>query len=100
MAKSDIKSIKIIKQQVNIVLLEFEINELSLEEQIAHFGKEITKMSLTEKPVFFQNDDFVFDEATLIYLELDPKYNLLKKGNYPLQISNDKLHVVMKLSSQ
>ncbi len=100
LAKSDIKNIKIIKQQEGTILLQFEINELSLEEQIAHFGKELTKMSSTEKSVFFQNDDFVFDRAMLIYLEIDPKYNLLKKGNYPVQISFDKLEVVMKLSTQ
>lgn len=80
------------------MLLQIEPSKLTVEEQLLFFGKEYAKISPNETLEFIQDEDFIFDENTLLYLGFDTKYSLLKKGHYPLEITKDKVTVTLSLS--
>ena len=80
------------------MILEVNINNLSKEEQILMFGKNYTSETKTENAAFVQAEDFVFEINTMLYLELDPAYSLLKKGTYPLRFRDEKVQVLLSLS--
>jgi hypothetical protein len=80
--------------------LSFEIDpkNLSVEDQIRFFGKEYRELNPTDEIVFIQENDFIFHLDTLIYLDLDYNYGLLKKGTYPVTVEKDKVKVTFTLS--
>lgn len=82
------------------MLLQIETNKLSVEEQELFFGKEYTKIAPNETLEFIQDEDFIFEKDTLLYLEIDTKYHLLKKGNYPIEFTKDKVAVTLTLSEK
>jgi hypothetical protein len=73
---------------------------LSKEEQNKFFGKEYARITPNEKLYFIQDEDYVFDLDTLLYLDFDYHYKYLKKGNYPLEIKDDKIYVTLTLTKQ
>ncbi len=86
------------KLDFNKMSFEIEPNKLSIEEQIVFFGKEYKELKSTDEIMFIQENDFIFDLDTLIYLDLDYNYGLLKKGSYPVEIENNKVKVIFTLS--
>jgi len=96
--KNDMKSYNIIKLTPTSLIIEVETKKLSVEDQKFMFGKEYDKISADERLVFIQDKDFVFDIDTMIYLELDLGYRMIKRGSYPLQIVKDKVQVTIELS--
>ena len=86
------------KQSENTMVIELEATKLSSEDQNLIFGKEYSKMNSNETLTFVQNEDYIFDIDTLIYLGFDVNYKFLKKGNYPLSIIKDKILVTLTLS--
>ena len=86
------------KLDFNKMSFEIEPNKLSIEEQIIFFGKEYKELKPTDEIMFIQENDFIFDLDTLIYLDLDYNYGLLKKGSYPVEIENNKVKVIFTLS--
>ncbi|ESU29164.1 hypothetical protein FLJC2902T_12060 [Flavobacterium limnosediminis JC2902] len=96
--KTSMKNFNVSKQSYNTLLIQIEINKLSLDEQLLFFGKEYAKITPEEILEFIQDEDFIFDKDTLLYLGVDTKYDLLKKGNYPLKFSKDKVAVTLTLS--
>ncbi|MGX7667364.1 hypothetical protein [Flavobacterium pedocola] len=92
------KNFSFIKQNQNTLLLQVEPYRLTVEEQKFFFGKEYSEITPDEPLEFIQDEDFVFEENTLLYLGFDRKYPLLKKGKYPLEISKDKVTVTLTLS--
>jgi hypothetical protein len=80
--------------------MSFEIDpiNLAIEDQIRFFGKEYRELKPTDEIVFIQENDFIFDLDTLIYLDLDLAYGLLKKGTYPVTIEKEKVKVTFTLS--
>lgn len=85
------------KLSINTILLELNLNDLSIEEQISHFGKELSKINSSNTAEFIQDYDFILNEKMLLYLDIDTKYCLVKKGKYPIEISNDKVQIIIKL---
>ncbi|WP_293875548.1 hypothetical protein [Flavobacterium sp.] len=63
------------------------------------FGKEFAKITSDEKLVFIQDQDYIFSIDTMIYLELDMGFRMIKRGSYHLQIMKDKVQVTINLSS-
>ena len=86
------------KLDFNKMSFEIEPNKLSIEEQIIFFGKEYRELKPTDEIMFIQENDFIFDLDTLIYLDLDLAYGLLKKGTYPVTVEKDKVKVIFTLS--
>lgn len=80
------------------LILEVDINNLSKEEQVSMFGKTYTSCTKTDDAAFVQEEDFIFEINTMLYLELDPAYCLLKKGTYPLRFRDEKVQVLLSLS--
>lgn len=80
------------------LILEVDINNLTKEEQISIFGDTYTPESEMENAAFVQEEDFIFEINTLLYLELDTAYRLLKKGNYPMRFTDEKLQILLSLS--
>lgn len=97
--KNDMKNYNIVKQSPTSLLIEIEISKLSAEDQIFMFGKEFAKITSDEKLVFIQDQDYIFSIDTMIYLELDMGFRMIKRGSYPLQIMKDKVQVTIDLSS-
>lgn len=86
------------KQSENTMVIELDAANLSKEDQIKFFGKEYANFSPNEALTFVQDEDFVFDMDTLIYLDFDINYQYLKKGTYPISIIKDKVLVTLTLS--
>lgn len=96
--KSDMKSYNIIKLTATSLIIEIETTKLSIEDQKFMFGKEYAKITPEEKLVFIQDQDYIFDIDTMIYLELDMGFRMIKRGSYPIQIVKDKVQVTIDLS--
>lgn len=96
--KSDMKKYNIIKLTSTSMMIEIDANNLSVEDQKFMFGKEYTKITPDEKLVFIQDQDYIFDVETMIYLELDMGFRMIKRGSYPLQVVKDKVQVTINLS--
>ena len=95
---SNMKMYTSTKLDFNKMSFEIEPNKLSIEEQIIFFGKEYRELKPTDEIMFIQENDFIFDLDTLIYLDLDLAYGLLKKGTYPVTVEKDKVKVIFTLS--
>lgn len=89
-----------IKINDTTVVLAFDKTLLSEQEQKSLFNSTLSKITTNEKIDFIQEDDLTIDIQTLLLLGIDPKYNTLKKGNYPLIIANDTIKVTLKLWEQ
>lgn len=94
----DMKTFNITKHSSRTFTMEIDINTLSIEDQKICFGKEYSKIASTEVIEFIQDQDFIFDINTLLYLELDPAYPVLKRGAYPLEIVDGKARVTLSLT--
>jgi hypothetical protein len=88
------------KQSENTMVIELEATTLSIEDQKLIFGTEYSKMTSNDTLTFIQNEDYIFDADTLIYLGFDMNYKYLKKGSYPLTIVKDKVMVTLTLSKE
>jgi hypothetical protein len=95
---NSMKNFNVSKQEPNRMLIQIEPDKLSVEEQNFYFGKEYSKITPNETLEFIQDEDFIFDKDLLLYMGFDTKYHLLKKGNYPLEIVEDKVIVTLELS--
>ena len=92
------KNCKAIKNSATSLILELNISGLSKDDQIKFFGKEYTEITVDEKLTFIQEADYEFSFDVLVHLDLDIRYKYLKKGEYPLEITNDKVQVLLTLS--
>ena len=88
------------KIDFNKMSFEIDPKNLTAEDQVRFLGKEYRNLKPDETVVFLQENDFVFDIDTLIYLDLDVAYRLLKRGSYPVTIEKDKVKVTFTLSYQ
>lgn len=96
--KTSMKNFNVIKQSSNSLLIQIEISKLTVEDQKLFFGKEYAKITPEETLEFIQDEDFVFEVNTLLYLEMNTKYPVLKKGKYPVKFSKDMVMVTLTLS--
>jgi hypothetical protein len=98
--QSNMKNFNITKLTSKSMVIEIEASKLTIEEQNIFFGKSYAQVLADEQLLFIQEQDFVFDINTLLYLELDPAYRVLKRGSYPIEIVNDTILVSVTLTSQ
>lgn len=89
-----------IKVSPTEIIFEIDNNILSAEDQKMFYGKEYSKVGTDEKLMFIQEEDFLFDIMTLIYLDLDINYPLIKRGTYPIKIVDNKVQVQIALSKK
>ena len=73
---------------------------LSIENQKSIVGKELSKVTSTEKLDFVQEVNIAFDLQTLLKLGFDSKYSIIKTGNYPMIIEKDKVLVTFTLTER
>jgi hypothetical protein len=97
--QTGMKNFNITKLTSKSMVIEIEASKLTLEEQKVFFGKTYAQVLTDEDLFFIQEQDFIFDINTLLYLELDPAYRLLKRGTYPIEIVNDTVLVTVSLSA-
>lgn len=86
------------RQDYNVVMFELDTKTLNTEDQQRFFGKEYSKIAPNETLEFVQEDDYIFDINMMIYLDLDLGWRMMKKGNYPLKIVDDKVQITITLS--
>ena len=79
------------------VQLQFNKTLLSEEEQKSLLNTTLKKITSSQTIEFVQEEDLIIDSQTLVFLGIVPKYNTIKKGNYPLAITNDTITVTLKL---
>jgi hypothetical protein len=86
------------KQNATSLIIEMETARFGADDLKKMFGKEFKQVTLDNTLTFTQEEDFIFNINTLLYLELDPGYRLLKKGVYPFEIKNEKVQILITLS--
>lgn len=86
------------RKDYNVVMFELDPKTLNREDQQRFFGKEYAKITPNETLEFVQDDDYIFDINMMIYLDLDLGWRMMKKGNYPLKIVDDKVQITITLS--
>lgn len=82
------------------VVLVFNKTLLSEQEQKSLLNTTLNKITASQNIEFIQEDDLFIDDETLKILGIASKYNIIKKGNYPLVITNDTIKVTLKLWEQ
>lgn len=97
---TSMKAIKTYKKGQNTMVIEMDVLNLSKEEQYKFFGKEYSKITSEERLYFIQEEDYVFDLKTLLYLDFDYHYKYLKKGEYPLEIKDNKVIITLTLTKE
>ena len=95
---TNMKNFKAVKTSDTSLLLELNTTALSKDDQIKFFGKEYSQITVHEKLTFIQEDDYEFNFDVLLYLDLDTRYKYLRKGEYPLEIKDGKVLVLLTLS--
>jgi|SRR6478672_6067339 len=88
---------KAYKLNESTLILEFNKTLLSEEEQKSLLNTTLLRVAESQTLNFVQEEDLIIDSATLISLGITAKYNTLKKGNYPLIITDTTIKVILKL---
>jgi len=72
-------------------------NSISLEMEILIAGKAFSEFKEDEIVYFYKKEDYIFNKLILEELNLDVKYPKVKKGKYPITISEDKISILFIL---
>jgi hypothetical protein len=92
------EKISFIKTGEHQLQLRVEKSKLSENEQRSIAGNTFDKINLKSNLVFFQELDFVLDSQILIEKKLNPAYNTVKSGNYPMEIVGDEVIIYLTLT--
>lgn len=82
------------------VVLEFHKTLLSEEEQKILLNTTLSKITASPTIDFVQEEDVTIDPQSLLLLGIEPKYNTIKKGKYPLLVTNETIKITLKLWEQ
>ena len=88
------------KQSENKMVIELDMDTITVQNQKKFFGKEYAKIAPNEELTFVQDDDFVFSSETLQYLGFEKSLKHLKKGQYPLAIIKNRIVITLTLSKE
>lgn len=77
--------------------LTIKTDALTVEEQKFLFGKEIKTISEIEKFYFNQDYDFELNIETIKLLHINLEKPTIKKGIYPIKLSDNKAIIILKL---
>jgi len=82
------------------VVLVFDNTLLSEQEQKSLLNTTLSKITASQTIDFVQEDDVTIDPQSLLLLGIEPKYNTIKKGKYPLLVTNETIKITLKLWEQ
>ena len=85
------------KTVANTLILTLSRASLTFAEEAAVAGKSLTVFQSVFPNIFVQNEDIIFGNDVLKALDIDLKYNLLKKGNYPMSIDESEVKITLVL---
>ena len=75
-------------------------NSISPKMEILIAGKAFCEFQKIETAYYLNKEDYFFHELTLKELNLDVKYNKVKKGKYVISISEDKISILFILRKE
>lgn len=84
----------------NTFLLEIKKNTLTEEEEIKIAGKPFSQIKQNETISFVQEQKLVIDKESLQNLDIDPKFNTVNPGNYPLTVDKETVKILFTLSEK
>lgn len=87
------------KLTANTIVLEIKRSVIAVSEEIRIAGKPFADFTANEPTVFVQQEDLILSSETLKNLNIEPQYNTIKMGNYPMSITKDKVEVVFTLTA-
>lgn len=93
---STIKSAK--KVTESTFVLRVKKTGISAQEESKIAGKTFSEIGSTERPTFEQTDTFIIDENSLQNMGIQPEYNKILPGNYPISILSDTVEITFTLS--
>jgi hypothetical protein len=73
-------------------------NSISLEMEILIAGKAFSEFKEDEIAQFFNKEHYYFNKLTLEELNFDINYSKVKKGKYPISITEDKIKIHFTLT--
>lgn len=85
------------KTAVNTFILTMSRTDMTFIEEAGIAGKLLTEFQSVFPTIFIQNENFIFGNDVLKALGIDGKYNLLKKGNYPMSIDESEVKITLVL---
>lgn len=85
------------KLSENSIALILENANLSQQDQKRIAGKSFSDVTIKEKPIFHQEQEFLLDESLLKKLEVNPDYKYIKAGDYPIVFQEGKSLVIFTL---
>lgn len=91
-------TISIEKTDQSTFVLTFVRTSVTENEEISIAGKPFSNFQAAMPTTFIQDGDLKFTNEVLQTLGIDPKYNLLKKGSYPLQINDNVVKITLTLT--
>lgn len=87
-----------IKTGENQLQLRVQKNTLSEMEQQSIVGNTFDNLDSKSNLVFFQELDLVLDSQLLVENNLNPDYNTVKSGSYPLEIVENEVIITLSLT--
>lgn len=81
-----------------LVDLTFSVKNLSVEDQVFMFKKELKYYTVNEQIYFYQPEDYILEDENLEKWQTTREYPLIKKGYYPVSVKEDILHIYITLS--
>lgn len=85
---------KVEKRQM---MIELDLNKLDEDDQTLFFGKPYNTLAENEELKFIQHFDFEMDYVVMVVLEINPDYRIIKKGEYPVEIEDNFVRVVLTM---
>jgi hypothetical protein len=92
----NVSKTELIENRINLNMV-IKRNSISLEMEILIAGKAFSEFKDGEIAYYYKKEDYYFHEITLLELNLDIKFNKVKKGKYPISISDDKILILFIL---
>lgn len=92
------EKISFIKTAKNQLQLRLQINTLSETEQQSIAGNTFDNLDLKSNLVFFQELDLVLDDQLIADYKLNPEYNTVKSGNYPMEVVGNEVIIILTLT--
>lgn len=87
-----------LKSGENQIQLKVPTDSLSEMEQESIAGKPFARMDLKSTLVFFQELDLILDSQLLVEHNLNPEYNTVKSGRYPMEVVGNEIVISLTLT--
>lgn len=81
------------------MMIELNLNKLDEDDQVLFFGKPYNDLEENEELKFIQHFDFEMEFVVMVVLEIDPDFRIIKKGEYPVEIEDNFVRVVITMAN-